>query len=85
MKLPTYPRLNLPTKRLGIESTDWIWVSSSMMPGLVLKSVTLFIVCIGVAYFYAARIKPSKSRGWLTGWIAFTLKPKEYFARLEKR
>ena len=56
-----------------------------MMPGLALKSVPLFIVCMGVAYFYAAKIKPSKSRGWLTGWIAFTLKPKVYFARLEKR
>ena len=85
MNLPTYPRLNLPTKRLGIESGDWIWVSGSMFPGLAFKSFTLFLGCLFVAYFYAAKIKPKRPRGWLTGWIEYRLTPHKFMAYLERR
>ena len=71
MGLPTYPRLNLPTKRFGIESSDWLWVGSSILPGLLLRSIIWFIVCFGASYFYAARIKPKKCRGWLSAKVRF--------------
>jgi len=83
MNLPTYPKLNLPTKRFGIESGDWIWVSSSMFPGLLFKSFLLFAVCFLSAYFYAAKIKPKKPRGWLSGWIEFQLTQHQLIAQLE--
>ena len=83
MELATYPKLNLPTKRFGIESGDWIWVSGSMLPGLAFKSFLLFIVCFFSAYFYASKIKPKKPRGWLSGCIEFQLSPKKFIAQLE--
>ena len=85
MFLLTYPRLNLPTKRLGVESGDWIWVSGSIFPGMLLKSFCLFFCCLLLAYFYAAKIKPRKPRGWLSAWIEYGLHPHAYIAHLEDR
>ena len=85
MGLPTYPRLNLPTKRLGVESGDWIWVASSIFPGLLFKSFCLFFLCFLLAYFYASRIKPRRPRGWASGWIEYAFNPHMFIAELETR
>lgn len=65
MRLKTYPRLNLPSKRLGIGVDDWLWIGVAMMPGLVIQSIFIFLMgTIGVV-IWAAFIKPRKPRGWL--------------------
>jgi len=83
MGLPAYPRLNLPTKRLGVESGDWIWVSGSIFPGLLFKSFALFAGFFFLAYFYASKIKPRRPKGWAAAWIEFAFSPRLFIARLE--
>lgn len=85
MRLPTYPQLNLPTKRLGIEAADWIWVSCAMLPGMVVKSFLLFSSLPFAAYAYFGFIKPRYPRGWLAGWREFYLTHHQFVARLEAR
>ncbi len=85
MELKTYPRLNLPTKRLGIDADDWYWVAAAMMPGMVTKSIILFIVPPTLVYVWASHYKAKKPRGWLTTVYEFYLSPKTLVANLEKR
>ena len=83
MRLSTYPRLNLPTKRFGVESGDWIWVASSIFPGLLFKSFILFAASFIAVYVFASKIKPARPRGWLSAWAEYALSPHQFIAELE--
>lgn len=80
MQLKTYPQLNLPTKRLGIDTDDWLWILGSFLPGLIFINFNgavgtfLFITCPLVMIVWAALIKPSKPRGWLGSVIDYLLR-----------
>lgn len=71
MRLKTYPRLNLPSKRLGIEVDDWLWIGIGMLPGLLAQSVMVFLAGPLLVAIWAAFIKPTKTRGWLQGVIEY--------------
>lgn len=95
MQLKTYPRLNLPTKRLGIAVEDWLLILGSFLPGLFLSNISdflgtlLFIVIPLTVGIWAAIIKPTKPRGWLSGVLDYLLRngmgirPVIYKAELE--
>lgn len=80
MQLKTYPRLNLPTKRLGIEVEDWLLILGSFLPGLFVSNfndlfgIILFIFVPLITVIWAAIIKPSKPRGWLSGVLDYLLR-----------
>jgi hypothetical protein len=85
MQLKTYPRLNLPTKRLGIDADDWLWVAAAIMPGMVTKSMILFTVLPTVVYVWASQWKAKKPRGWLSTVYEYLLSPKTFMASLERK
>lgn len=85
MNLKAYPRLNLVTKRFGIDADDWYWVAAAMMPGMMTKSIILFIVLPTVVYVWSSQFKAKKPRGWLTTVYEFLLSPKTLVAGLEKQ
>ena len=91
MRLKTYPRLNLPSKRLGIGVDDWLWIGVAMLPGLLVQSIILFLVGPFAVVVWAGFIKPRKPRGWLWSvWDyyvrqAFGIKKIFYKAELEPR
>ena len=74
MQLKTYPRLNLRTKRLGIEVADWWVIGVALLPGFFLHSSIVFLLCFGSAIVWAAFIKPRKPRGWLSAAVDFYLR-----------
>ncbi len=82
--LPTYPRLNLKTKRIGIEAEDWFWVASGMMPGLLLQSVILFVAIPLCIYVWAAKVKSRKPRGWIGSKFEFFLSQRIFIGELEE-
>ncbi len=85
MELKTYPRLNLPTKRLGIDADDWYWVAAAMMPGMMTKSIILFVILPTLVYVWASHYKAKKPRGWLTTVFEFYTSPRTLVAGLEKQ
>lgn len=71
MQLKAYPRLNLPTKRMGMEISDWLALLGSVLPGVLLVTfngwvgLVFLIVFPGAVLIWARTIKPTKPQGWL--------------------
>lgn len=84
MALYTYQRIHLPTKRLGVEAGDWVWIAPSIFPGLIFRSFLLFVLFFLMAYLYASKVKPRKPRGWLAGKLEYWSRPHRFVAELEE-
>ena len=77
MKLPVFSRLNLPTKRFGVEAGDWFYVLAASVVGMLLQSVLYGIVAMVLVWIYCSQIKARRPRGWMSGEIEFLLSPRK--------
>lgn len=85
MELNTYPRLNLRSKRIGMEADDIIWLLSYGMASILFQSVLLTLATVMAVYYFYAFYKPSKPRGYFAAKLYYYLRPHYSIAALELR
>jgi hypothetical protein len=73
MKLPVFSRLNIPTKRFGVEVGDWFYILAASSIGMVTQSVLYGVFSMLIVWVYFSQVKPRRPRGWLSAEIEFLL------------
>lgn len=84
MKLPVFSRLNLRTKRFGVEAADWFFVGAASIVGMIFQSALWGVLSMGIAWVYFSQIKPRRPRGWISSEIEFLMAPRKKIGGFEK-